>query len=640
MQKRVYDYYREELDYLRHYGAEFAKAHSEIASLLDFGTTPDEDPFVRRLVESFALLTARVRLKLDDEFPRISEAVLEQLLPFSLRPLPSFSIAQFQLGAESADVTEPQMVKRGELFELRTKSHVKFTTGFPVKVWPIKIQTASYKCAPFDAPRNVIARKPQARLEIELSTFTPQMKLADLGVDEVVFHISDPNYGFGIHELIVNTFRNLVAAVVVSADQTKVVELPPTAIEPVGLTEQELMLPYDGRGNLGHQLVAEFLAFPQKHLFFRVKMQDAAAAMVGSQAKLQFYFREPREALEKIVRTNTFHLGCTPVVNLFEYPAPAEVDLDNQHTHYEVVPDKSLPTAYEVYNIFNVRAFNPRGEVENFEPFFSRATQFERSRQVRYWHARRTRWPGDRINGSQLALSFVDTALQPADMRQVKSVRLQTMCTNREFFNLHRARTQSGISDDIPLESYAGQGKLNSGRLIHPFTEAVPAREDSQHYLQLISNLNTNLMSFARPHSVELLKKELSDLDLAELDRNRDLLDKLVDLRVESCVEKLMNLREVDTHTPPASAVAGRTNSPAANFARHGLAACRGSKIVITVAKNKLEDSAWWQLFSVLNRFFAYYVSINSFSKLEIVEDVERDCVARFDPMCGRKMLT
>ncbi len=97
MSKRVYDYYREELDYLRIHGQQFSKAHPEIASLLDFGATPDEDPFVRRLVEACAFLTSRIRLKLDDDFPRISEAMLEQLLPIVLRPTPAFSVAQFRL---------------------------------------------------------------------------------------------------------------------------------------------------------------------------------------------------------------------------------------------------------------------------------------------------------------------------------------------------------------------------------------------------------------------------------------------------------------------------------------------------------------------------------------------------------------
>src|SRR6516162_8938202 len=90
-------YYEQELDYLRKEGVQFAQKHPKIASRLVLEPTKCEDPHVERLLEAFAFLTARVHLKIDDEFPEITEALLTVLYPQLVRPIPSMSVVEFQL---------------------------------------------------------------------------------------------------------------------------------------------------------------------------------------------------------------------------------------------------------------------------------------------------------------------------------------------------------------------------------------------------------------------------------------------------------------------------------------------------------------------------------------------------------------
>ena len=45
-------------------------------------------PHVERLIEAFAYLTARIRTKLDDEFPEITASLLSVLYPHYLAPSP------------------------------------------------------------------------------------------------------------------------------------------------------------------------------------------------------------------------------------------------------------------------------------------------------------------------------------------------------------------------------------------------------------------------------------------------------------------------------------------------------------------------------------------------------------------------
>ena len=62
-------YYERELTFLRRHAREFAAKYPKIASRLLISGDSCEDPHVERMIESFALLSARVHKKLEDDFP-------------------------------------------------------------------------------------------------------------------------------------------------------------------------------------------------------------------------------------------------------------------------------------------------------------------------------------------------------------------------------------------------------------------------------------------------------------------------------------------------------------------------------------------------------------------------------------------
>src|SRR5687768_3102064 len=123
MSDELLPYYQKELSYIRKLGAEFAQAHGKIAERLRLG--PDEclDPHVERLIEGFAYLTARVRHKLDDEFPEISDALLGVLYPHHLAPVPSMTILQFKLPRAQMTLAEGYRIREGATAETESGSH-------------------------------------------------------------------------------------------------------------------------------------------------------------------------------------------------------------------------------------------------------------------------------------------------------------------------------------------------------------------------------------------------------------------------------------------------------------------------------------------------------------------------------------
>ena len=144
-----------ELSYLREAGREFVARNPGAAERLQWGADGRcDDPHVRRMIEAFALLSARVRAKLDDEFPELTHALLEALYPHFLRPIPSLSVVQF-LPRRDASVRSTVPRWSEVVFDVantdtrhrlepatrvaNTDTRCQFRTVYPVEVWPVQV---------------------------------------------------------------------------------------------------------------------------------------------------------------------------------------------------------------------------------------------------------------------------------------------------------------------------------------------------------------------------------------------------------------------------------------------------------------------------------------------------------------------
>ena len=92
MSEALFPYYERELTFIRQLSQEFAKQYPASAGRLLLEPNRSVDPHVERLIESFALLAARIHHKLDDEFPELTDALLNILYPHFLAPIPSMAV--------------------------------------------------------------------------------------------------------------------------------------------------------------------------------------------------------------------------------------------------------------------------------------------------------------------------------------------------------------------------------------------------------------------------------------------------------------------------------------------------------------------------------------------------------------------
>src|SRR6267142_6744615 len=112
MDRRLLDYYNRELQHIREMGAEFAQEFPKIAGRLGLEGFECADPYVERLLEGFAFLAARVQLKLDAEFPRFTQHLLDVVYPHYLAPTPSMAVVQMRPNLAEGTLAQGYRVPR------------------------------------------------------------------------------------------------------------------------------------------------------------------------------------------------------------------------------------------------------------------------------------------------------------------------------------------------------------------------------------------------------------------------------------------------------------------------------------------------------------------------------------------------
>ena len=113
MDPRIIDLYNDELLHFMTEAAEFAREFPERAGRLSLDENRVEDPYVERLLEGVAFLAARVRLKVESQYPVFTQQLLEVLFPGWLAPSPSACVLRLSVDATNGGLDQGVVVPKG-----------------------------------------------------------------------------------------------------------------------------------------------------------------------------------------------------------------------------------------------------------------------------------------------------------------------------------------------------------------------------------------------------------------------------------------------------------------------------------------------------------------------------------------------
>jgi type VI secretion system protein ImpG len=612
MSETLLPYYNRELAYLRRLGAEFAEAHPKIAGRLRLGPDSTEDPHVSRLIEAFAYLSARTRFKLEDDFPEITEAMLGVLYPHYLNPVPAMAILQFALDPEQAELTSGYLVPAGTRVETEPiqGEPCRFRTCYPVTVWPIELESASLARPPFTGPATPRSAQAAAVLRLSLRTRAESVPFSALPLASLRFFLNGlPQHVHALYELLFN--HTLELAVAGTEGGGPPVVLPADALRPVGFEPDEGMFPYPARSFPGYRLLTEYFAFPSKFLFADLTGLDKELmSRMGNRLDVYVYLNRASADLEQNLSSDTFRLGCTPMVNLFRQRAEP-IALTHAESEYRVVPDVRRPLAMEVYGIDRVTATSPDGETVEYLPFYSTRHSEGHADRPAFWHAARRpagHKQGQVDPGTEVYLSLVDLGFQPS-ARAGWTLDVETTCLNRDL--PHRLPFGGG---QPRLQLTEGGGPLAPLACLTPPTRTLrPALKHGTGW-RLVSHLVLNHLSLEGDEAASALREILKLYDFTDSADTRARIDGVVGVSSRRVVGRVRDRRQAEAFT-------------------------KGVEVTVRFDEDRFSGSGLFLFASVLERFLALYCSVNSFSRLIATTTRREGELHRWPPRAGTRVL-
>lgn len=622
MDPRLLRYYNRELQHVREMGGEFAREFPKIAGRLGMDGIECADPYVERLLEGFAFLTARVQLKLDAQQPVFTQHLLEMVYPHFLAPVPSMAVVQLQPDLKDAGLAAGHTVHRHSALRGRLgadeRTACEYRTAHDVTLWPLALEEAKYLESPAALAAAGIALpaglpvRAGLRLRLQSQAGVP---LSSLALDRLpVFLAGSGERPTRLYEqLLGNACGYLVRCTAADGEHSQ--WHPAEAIGAPGFDDAQALLPYDGRSFGGYRLLQEYFACPERFLFVEFSaLRASLQRATGTGFEIVVLFDRSVASLHNAVDADNLRLHCTPAINLFERSAD-RIHLDPGRHEYHVLPDRTRPMDFEIHSLSQVEGFgDSQAPEQRFLPFYGgdvrtwhqpHAAYYTQRREPRQLSARQRRH-GARSSyvGSEVFVSLVDAGdnVYPSPLRQLG---MRLLCSNR----------------DLPLQMPVGKGStdfsLDNGAPVHSVrcvagpTRPRAAWDGGDSAWKLLSHLQLNYLSL------------FEDGDAHGANALREMLALYCDPFDAGAQRQLEGLKAV-----VARPIVRRIPVPGP------IAFGRGLEITLTCEDGAFEGSGAYLLAAVLRQFFARYVSINSFTET-VLRTVERNEVARWTARPG-----
>lgn len=579
---KLLSYYQRELNYIKQQGKLFAKRFPKIAKRLGFIEGETEDPHVSRLIESFALLTSRIHQRLDDDIPEVITALMESMAPQFLRPLPSVCIVMIAPDTIQSGITEKQLVAANTALFTKQDTPIscEFQTLYPVHLMPIALRAANLG---FDSDE--LSWKLQLKFNVWPS--------ATLASERIRLYLHGPVNAVNIiYTLLCSEIQSL------NLQQGDVSSLlDPSAIQQVGFDINEGLLTRDTRIAPIHILLLDYFWFAQKFAFIDIQLPAGFSAKSNSEFEFIAIFKRNAltnklEKLSSLIDVDFFRLHCTPAINLFSRAAEP-IAINEAIAEYPVIADRRYQAYIDVWSIHNVMLQRKvEDKIIQFPVYSLLDSQpsNELEQTNLYWQLlQRSLLDNGEVHQKPfIALSaFGDPAIE----RQGEVLSINTLCSNH---SLPYQFQYGNVNGDFELAAPIAALKITA--LTHP-TQSLVNNSSILKSWRFYAQLSLNHQLLDGPGGVERLKETLALYNIVDNSQKAALVSLIRDL---SCQPLTARLKRDDPHS-----------------------LARGINVTLTFSQDALGDPEYYLFCCLLDKLFALYAPVNSFTRLTTL--IERE---------------
>ncbi len=639
MKKAFLDAYERELSLLYEHTADFAADYPGIAERLGGLLQDNMDPAVAGLLEGTAFMAARVQLEMKQEFRTFTSELLEQLLPDMLAPTPSVMLVQAKPPYSNPDLIdglrfEPGCYLDARYLDREKRVSARFRLSSPLTLWPIRLTAASYLSGPAPLQALGFDVAPGTESGLKLTFMRPSADdpdraegpFSDLDLDTLpIFLTGDMSETVALYEQLMCQVNRITLRYLGRNGDPVFVRLDPSCIEQVGFDDEEMLFPEDTRVFRGYTLLREAFLFPQKFIGFKLTaLKEVLRRLKVSQFDLIVELNQLKPALAPRVSTEHFALFAAPAINLFEENS-SQVKLDPLRHEHIVTPDSSPRTHYEVHRILSVFAFYAGVKTKvPVHTLYGVPAELINPHEALYFTSRRKDRrlsEEERRFGVQYSYRGTETFIsiyEPGgleDEKKVRRLQVKTLCSNRhlpEFLPLNEKGTDFHLNDDLTVDLRCIAGPTPPREAVGDLESDAPHRAQSGDvYWRLVSHLSLNQFGLSDRGS----KDEAAGL--------REMLQLFSDLTNRVSEKQLQSIRGIEAR--PITRSIKRDG---------GYHAARGIEVRVTFDEKGFEGSGIMFLGAILDRFFADYSAVNSFTQTVIVSE-QRGEVKTWPPRSG-----
>ncbi len=591
---------------MREMGNEFALHFPKVAGRLGMEGLECADPYVERLLEGFAFLTARVQLKIEEEFPKFCQHLLEIVYPDYLTPLPSMTIVQLQPDCGDSDLAKGFRIERNSALQSglgpNMQTQCEYRTSHQVDLFPLTIVKGEYLATRAALaslgikPDRQVSAGVKISIEVASGVDISDLKMKDLPI----FLAGSGTVPMALYE---HMLSNVCGFSIITGGKKnrQVFRLSSDNVTPYGFSPDQAMLHYRSKSFEGYRLLREYFAFPERFRFVNFSGLDKALPKAQGQSfDLVIHLNNRNSDFENILSKSFFLPFCTPAINQFRKRAD-RISLNTRDHEFHVVADRSRPMDYEVLQVLNVTGYGKSADDrQQFLPFYGlkdkhipveHAAFFSVQRKPRLLSSKQhSRGARSAYLGQEMFISLVDSNEAPYSTDLVQ-VGIDVLCSNRD------------LPTQIPLGQKDGDFTLELNAPVEKIRcVAGPTRPSMQgttgdYAWRLINHLSLNFLSLIDEDPEE---GAAALRELLQLYSNGNTV-------AERQINGLLSI----------NAIAVTRRLPIAGPISFG----RGLEITLTLEQTGFEAGGMYLFGSVLNEFFRKYVSINHMTETIVQTD-------------------
>ncbi|EOI3470737.1 type VI secretion system baseplate subunit TssF [Cronobacter turicensis] len=577
-------YFDAEMRYLREAAKEFAQAHPDRAAMLDLDKAGTPDPYVERLFEGFAFSVGRLREKIDDDLPELTEGLVSMLWPHYLRTIPSLSVVAFTSALQSMKMAEH--VPAGlEVYSrpVGPKNTVcRYRTTRDMMLNPLSVSGVTMTIEPDG--RSLL----RIRFACSEQADWSQADLSRLSL----YLATEAPVSSHLHLMLTRRQAAMYLRLPGQVDRIRLEGY----FSPGGFREEDSLWPQGDSGFSGYQLLLEYFTFREKFMFVDLHGLDgitppAGAAWFDIEVVLNQSWPSDLPVTDDAIR-----LHCVPVINLFSLEADP-LTISGLESEYLLRPKRLQDGHTEIYSVDAVMGSGRTGDAEYvpFSSFRHKGGMMRRQAPPRYYHTRVKRGVTG-LHDTWLILGGHQWEDDRTFTRETVSLRITG--TNGQ---LPRRALQSSLLDRCER---VVQTPVSVRNLCKPTLPVWPPAEDRFHW-RVLSHLGSGFLNMMS--SAEVLRGTLALYNWQE--------DELNNRRLEA-------IQQVEHHRIQ-------------RFEQGCL--LRGLDIEVTLDSNGFTGEGDVHLFGeLLNRFFALYADMNQFNQLTLNVQPEGKCIRWKENHCPR----